>query len=102
MEAINNKELIISLIRDNLINTKLLLGLNNLGLIADDYALHLGDTIFELMGFEPNEQSDFLFEKVFMANSEKVIQIDFSESKNELTLLSMQIYNELLFAKEHG
>ncbi len=102
MKTNNNKELIISLIRDNLINTKLLLGLNNLGLIADDYALHLGDTVFELMGFEINEHNDFLFEKVFLANSAKVMYIDFSGSKDELTRLSMEIYKELLFAKEQG
>ena len=102
MRNTNNKELIISLIRDNLINTKLILGLSKLGLIANDYSLHLGDTIFELMGFEANEQNDFLFERVFLANSKKVINIDFSQSKDELTLLSMEIYNELLFAKQHS
>jgi hypothetical protein len=99
MEIENKKELIISLIRDNLINLKLVTGLNDLGLIADDYSLFLGDTIFKLMGFEASAKSDLIFEKVFIANSEKVEQIDFS-SLDELTLLSTQIYEELLFAKE--
>jgi hypothetical protein len=96
------KELVISLIRDNLINLKLVSGLNHLGLIADDYYLHLGDTIFKLMGFEANEQSDLIFETVFMGNSEKVAQIAISVSMDELNLLSMAIYQELLFAKEIG
>jgi hypothetical protein len=99
METIDKKELILSLIRDNLINTKLTSGLNHLGLIADDYTLHLGDTIFKLMGFPPSEQSDLIFETVFMGNSEKISQISISGSKDELNLLSMEIYNELLFAK---
>lgn len=99
METLDKKELIISLIKDNLINLKLISGLNNLGLIADDYYLRLGDTIFKLMGFEASEQSDMIFETVFMGNSEKVSQIAISGSLDELDLLSMEIYNELLFAK---
>ena len=99
LEKMTEKELIISLIKDNLINTKLTSGLNDLGLIADDYTLNLGDTVFKLMGFQPSEQSDLIFEKVFITISEKVAQIDISSSKDELTLLSMEIYNELLFAK---
>jgi hypothetical protein len=52
-----------------------------------------------LMGFEASEKSDLIFEKVFMANSEKVSQIDFFISRDELMRLSMEIYRELLFVK---
>lgn len=97
MEEINKQELILALIRDNLINMKLVIGLNALGLIADDYYLNLGDTVFKLMGFEASEKSDLIFEKVFMANSENVSQIDFS--RDEIMRLSMEIYRELLFVK---
>lgn len=97
MKNLKNKELIIRLIRDSLINRKLISGLNSLGLTADNYTLFLGDTIFLLMGFESGK-SDFIFEKVFVANMEKVMQIEFSY--DELTLLSMQIYQDLLLAKE--
>jgi hypothetical protein len=99
MEEMNKQELILALIRDNLINMKLVGGLNALGLIADDYYLNLGDTVFKLMGFEASEKSDLIFEKVFMANSEKVSQIDFSTSRDEIMRLSMEIYRELLFVK---
>jgi hypothetical protein len=99
MEEMNKQELILALIRDNLINMKLVTGLNALGLIADDYYLNLGDTVFKLMGFEASEKSDLIFEKVFMANSEKVSQIDFSTSGDEIMRLSMEIYRELLFVK---
>jgi hypothetical protein len=51
MEEINKQELILALIRDNLINMKLISGLNALGLIADDYYLNLGDTVFKFNGF---------------------------------------------------
>jgi hypothetical protein len=99
METLNKKELVISLIKDNLINLKLITGLNHLGLIADDYYLGLGDTIFKLMGFEASEKSDLIFETVFMGNSEKIAQIAIAGSLDELNLLSMEIYDELLFAR---
>jgi hypothetical protein len=99
MEEMNKTELILSLIKDNLVNMKLIKGLNELGLIADDYYLNLGDTVFKLMGFEASERNDLIFERVFIANSEKVSQINFSESKDEVMRLSMQIYEELLFVK---
>lgn len=99
MEEINKRDLILSLIQDNLINLKLVTGLNSLGLIVDDYYLNLGDTIFKLMGIKSGEQSDLLFERVFLTISEKVSEIKFSESKDELTRLSMKIYDELVFAK---
>jgi hypothetical protein len=99
MQEIDKKELILSLIQDNLINLKLVTGLNSLGLIADDYYLNLGNTVFKLMGFKPSEQSDLLFERVFMAISETIAEINFSDSKDEVILLSMKIYDELVFAK---
>jgi hypothetical protein len=49
------------------------------------------------MGFEKHEQSDLIFENVYLANAEKVNQIHFSIE--ELDALSKEIYNELLFAK---
>jgi hypothetical protein len=102
MEEINKTDLVLSLIKDNLINMKLINGLNNLGLIADDYCLGLGDTVFKLMGFEANDKNDLIFEKVFIANSEKINQIDVSHSKDEVMRLSMEIYQELLFVKSIG
>ncbi|HSH67971.1 MAG TPA: hypothetical protein VLB84_19695 [Bacteroidia bacterium] len=99
MEELTKKELILRLIQDNLVNLKLVSGLNALGLIADDYYLNLGDTVFKLMGFEASAQSDLLFERVFMTISETVSRIDFSYSKDEIVRLSMKIYDELIFAK---
>jgi hypothetical protein len=99
METISNEELVMRLIKDSLINTKLISGLNSLGLIADDYTLFLGETIFLLMGFESGEQSDLIFDKVYLALSEKVTDIKFSDSMQEVEILSKEIYDQLLFAK---
>jgi hypothetical protein len=102
MDLTTHKEeqLIIKLIRDNLINFKLVSGLNILGLNAHDYHLYLGDTIFELMGFKESKDSDLIYENVFIANCEKVRHISFAMSTEELDLLSEEIYKELVFAKK--
>jgi hypothetical protein len=99
MEEMNKTELILSLIQDNLINLKLIYGLESIGLVSNDYYLNLGNTIFKLMGFEESEKNDLIFEKVFVGNSEKVIKLRFSDSKAEFMELSKEIYEELVFAK---
>jgi hypothetical protein len=52
----NQNSLILSLIRDDLINSKLVYSLEAIGLKADDYLLHLAETILELMGFESTDE----------------------------------------------
>lgn len=100
MSRKEQKALIVGLIKDGLINHKLINGLNALGLNADNYNISIGDTIFALMGFKNDELNDLIFENVYLAISEKVKQIDFSVSMEELERLSEEIYTELLFAKE--
>ncbi|MCW3105135.1 MAG: hypothetical protein JWO09_3575 [Bacteroidetes bacterium] len=92
MVAKEKKKLILSLIKDSLINTKLINGLNNLGLDSDQYSLHLGDTIFGLLGFE-NERAE-VYER-FMKLSLKVNKIDISKNDTALDGLALEIYNEL-------
>jgi hypothetical protein len=95
----NDAQLVIKLIRGNLINFKLISGLNVLGLNADDYHIHFGDTIFELMGFKESKDSDLIYENVFIPNCEKVRHISFAMSTEELDALSEEIYKELVFAR---
>ncbi len=94
----NKKKLILSLIKDNLINTKLVSGLNALGMDASLYSLHLSETIFELMGFEDNKWSDLVFEH-YLSMVEKVNEINFSQSHEELDVLASEIYKELMIRK---
>lgn len=99
MDTMHSKDLILSLIRDSLINFKLISGLNLLGLNADDYHIHLSDTIFKLMNLQNHKQGDLLFEKIYLANAQKVKHIRFPASTEELDAISNEIYEELLFAK---
>ena len=96
----DDKDLIISLIQDNLISLKLIYGLEELGLLPDDYYLRLGDTIFKLMGIESGPKSDTIFEDIFVANCKKVRAIeDVRDPEGGLKKLSEMIYNDLLLAK---
>lgn len=51
------QEIIIRLIKDHLVNTRLIHGLSALGLCPDDYYLHLSDTIFKMIGI-PDENEE--------------------------------------------
>ncbi|MBI2271096.1 MAG: hypothetical protein HYU69_12190 [Bacteroidetes bacterium] len=98
MIILNEKKIILSLIKDDLTNTKLVSGLNALGLNADDYNLYLGEKILSMMGFEESEQSEMVYEKIYLAMGEKVKEIDITESKEKLNELAEEIYDELLEA----
>jgi hypothetical protein len=94
-----NKKLILSLIKNHLINTKLVNSLNEMGLNADCYSLHLSSIIFNLIGFDENEDTEDVFER-YMELSNRTLFIDFSKSHKHLDDLAMQIYYELFARKQ--
>lgn len=99
MNIQNEKDLILSLIRDSLINYKLVSGLNAIGLNADNYHIYLSDTVFKLMGLNNRKEGDLLYEKIYLGNAQKVRHISIITSTEAIDKLSHQIYEELLFAK---
>lgn len=94
MKSQKEKELILSLIKDDLVNHKLLLGLDALGLRATDYYLNISDTIFSLMGFPENSDSDRVYE-LYLDLAKKAKFLNISESENQLDQLAQEIYMEL-------
>jgi hypothetical protein len=98
MNTINNEKLILSLIKDDLINTSLIHKLQKIGLYSDSYFLHLSMTIFELMGFEDNEETEEMHDR-YLELSEKSALIDITESNKEMEKLAREIY-EKLFSKK--
>lgn len=56
----NQKNLILYLIQDDLINSKLIRGFSNLGIEADDYLIKASDVVFKLMGFEDSLQTELI------------------------------------------
>lgn|GEM_PF-860448 len=96
---IPDQQLILSLIKDDLINFQLVHGLNALGLHADKYTLHLSETIFRLIGFEDNERSEDVYAH-YLQLTKKAYFVDITESNEKLNDLALEIY---LFLKAwHG
>lgn len=89
-----NRELVISLIKDDLINTKLVNGLTKMGLNAEQYTLHLSSTIFELMGFQNGLQTDVLFE-FYIEYTKKVDQMNTNSDTTEIDELAEDIFEKL-------
>lgn len=90
MKAKNKKKLILSLIKDDLINTKLVNRLNEIGLHSDDYSLHLSETVLKLMGFKDNEMREAVFERyIELADRAR------SKSRKGMNDLALEIYFEI-------
>lgn len=98
MKAINEQDLILSLIKDDLIHSKMVQGLNEMGIYAEDYFLHLSDTVFKLLGFKDGEETEMIFER-YLELSEQAMLVDISDSHKAMDNLAMQIYIELLSRK---
>lgn len=94
MNAAEKEKLILSLIKDDLINIKLIGSLQKIGLYSDCYYLHLSNTVFELMGFEDHGEMDKLYEK-YVELSEKAVKVDIRESNRGMKRLAKKIYREL-------
>ena len=95
------EQLIISLIKDDLINSKLVNGLNQLGLSAGDYHLHLSETIFNLMGIDGAEDDDKLLDSFIELTSaaQNVDLTDIPGRNATLDRLAHSIYTDLLRRK---
>lgn len=90
----NKKELIISLIKDDLVNSMLVNGLMDIGLNPGNYFLHLSETIFKLMDFEDSMVTDDIFNQ-YLRLTQKAKHIDISGCSNQLEKLANEIYSEL-------
>jgi len=98
MESKKQKELILALIKDDLINSKLVYGLTDLGIDASDYFLNLSDTIFKLMKFSDTKAEEKIYEH-YLKLTKKAKDINIAESRNNLNSLTYEIYAELILLK---
>jgi hypothetical protein len=94
MRTVKQKQLIISLIKDDLINSKLINGLNQMGLDAHKFYLHLPETIFEQMGITDNKKKEILLKR-YTTLSEKMRAIDLNENYKATEELAEEIYGEM-------
>lgn len=87
----SSKLLVLQLIKDDIINFRLVYGLNEIGLNAGNYFLHLTEAIFSLMDFSNEERTDELYEQYHQL-TKKSLHIDISVSHESLNGLVEEIY----------
>lgn len=93
LNNVNKKELILSLIKDDLINVRLVHGLEKLGLDSGNYYLHLSETIFKLIGITVDEEDFF---EQYMDECKTVVNINIFEYSELLNSLALSLYNKLM------
>jgi hypothetical protein len=75
-------------------NTKLILGLENLGIDAGLYLLGISDAIFVLMGIDEDKKGEELFE-YYLTLRQKVETVDLKKSDGTINAIALKIYHEL-------
>ena len=92
------KRLILSLIKDDLINSKLVNSLYDAGLDPNNYTLNLSDTIFKLVGIKHTPTNEFIY-KNYLELIKKVKHINISQEQNGIDSLVEEMYSYLLYEK---
>jgi hypothetical protein len=96
-----SKQLIQSLIKDDLINTKLVNGLEDLGLNAYPFCTHLSDTIFTLIGITEKQNQETIHHQ-YSEMVKRVKYINISEGHQQLDFLATEIFTYLEHEKLKG
>lgn len=89
-----NKEIVINLIKQDLINWKMINLLQKMQIRADDYQLDIGYIIFEIMNLNNLENVDEIFDK-YMELSRPVQKIKVDQQNRKINLLASKIYDYL-------
>jgi hypothetical protein len=90
-----DKSHIISLIKDDLKNTKLVSGLSELGLDSGKYYLNIGDVVFQLMGLNADKVDEKLWED-YSDSLNQVTLLNIFENSGKLDAMAESIYEKLL------
>ncbi len=89
-----NESIIINLIKQDLINWKMINLLQNMQVRADDYQLDISSIIFEMMNLDNRENIDEIFEK-YVELSKPVLKLSVNLSNRKIDLLASKIYDYL-------
>jgi len=95
---LTDRDLVIAMIRDDLVNHRLLTGLYNLGLVTELYFLNMSQTVFDYMGITSKKEYDHNYER-YIQLKEEVMQYDLGEGREKLNALAEKIYGELVTMK---
>ncbi|WP_430404243.1 hypothetical protein [Fluviicola sp.] len=89
-----NKTTILNLIKQDLINWKMINLLHKMQIRADDYQLDIGSIIFEIMKLNNREDVDEVFEE-YVEMSRPMLKLIVGQSDRKIDILASKIYNYL-------
>ena len=94
---VNLKKIVLLLIEDSIVNTKLINTLQQIGIDASIFASCCPTAVFQLMEFE-NKEKDEIYNLYFELIKEGEA-IDFTNSRKELNSYAEKVYFQLLKQK---
>lgn len=89
-----NKAIVTNLIKQDLINWKMIHSLQKVQVRIDDYQLDISSIIFEIMDLENRKDVDEIFEK-YVELSKPVLKLSPSQSNRKIDVLASKIYDYL-------
>ena len=95
---LTQKELILTLIKADMRNVKLIQGLENAGALVEYFHTDLCFIILKLIGFEDAERTDELY-AFYDTKMHALVDVSVDVFREKLPYLAVDFYNELLLQK---
>jgi hypothetical protein len=97
----NDRQLLLSLLKAELKNTKLVRGLESIGMNPDDFYLGISSEILKLAGFQKEEIDEELYDFYF-EELDHHCQLEYMEFRQKLDSLAEELLKELEKRKNNG
>lgn len=98
---LSQKELVLTLIKADMRNVKLIQGLENAGALVEHFHSDLSVVILKLIGFEDGERTDALY-AFYDTKMHMLLDVNVEMFREKLPYLAVDFYNELLLLKISG
>ena len=95
---LTQKELILTLIKTDMRNVKLIKGLENAGALVEHFYSNLNMIVLALIGFKKAQRTDALY-ALYDKKMDTLIDIDVADFTDRLNQLAHDFYKELLLEK---
>jgi len=98
---LTQKELILTLIKADMRNVKLIQGLGNAGALVEHFYSDLSVVILKLIGFDDDQRTDALY-ALYDTKMHALVDVSVEVFREKLPYLAVDFYNELLLLKISG
>lgn len=99
MKSRERKEIALMLIRDDLVNTKLVDGLCNMDFNAESFYLNISSVVFRLVGIDIDDPKNESIYEQYLERCSTAIYVSLKESETSFENLANEIYLFLLGEK---